>query len=282
LPTAEAYSPNCLEGEFSEVGLRLNGVLGSSGVFAELDTICTTFRGGAWEKEHTMNNQPDVGIRTAPSLERRWVIRLLATAGIVGPILFVMVVIVQSLLHPDYGQLELPISALAAWPGGWVQSANFVVFGLLTISFPIGLHLGVRQSRVGVLGPALLVLSGVGLLIAGIFPWKEVEGDFVVPAGHVLLGALLTFLGTGSGFIVLSRRMAADPRWRGVATYTLLSGIAVVVLFVVTFALVIPASAPLHSWGGLVQRLTLAVWFPCTVVLALKLLRVARAAETPR
>ena len=242
--------------------------------------MCTTLRGARGKGAH--DEQPaGCGYRNCPGLERRSVIRLLATAGIVGPILFVMVVIVQSLLHPDYSQLELPISALAAWPGGWVQSVNFFVFGLLTIAYAIGLHLGVRQSRVGVLGPALLVLGGVGLLIAGIFPWREVEGDFVVPAGH-LLGALLSFLGTGSGFIVLSRRMAADPRWRGVATYTLLSGIAIVVLFVVTFVLVIPPGAPLHSLGGLVQRLTLAVWFPCTVVLALKLLRAARAAETPR
>jgi hypothetical membrane protein len=232
-------------------------------------------------KEHKMNNQPDVGIGPAPSLQRRSVISVLATTGIVGPFLFVLIVIVQSLLHPDYSQVELPISALAAWPGGWVQSANFFVFGLLTIAFAIGLHLGVRPSRAGAIGPTLLVLSGVGLLIAGAFPWREVEGDFVVPAGH-FLGALLSFLGTGSALIVLSRRMTADPRWRGVAPYTLGSGIAIVVLFVATFALVIPPSAPLHSLGGLVQRVTLAVWFPCTVVLALKLLRVARAAEAPR
>jgi len=209
------------------------------------------------------------------------VISALAVAGIAGPIIFVLGVVVQSLFHPDYSQVRLPISALAAWPGGWVQSANFVVFGLLTIACAIGLQLGVRPTRLGAFGPALLVLSGVGLLIAGVFPWKVVEGDFVVPAGH-LLGALLSFLGTGSGFIVVSRRMAADPRWRGVATYALLSGIAIVALFVMTFALVIPPSAPLHSWGGLVQRMTLVAWFPCTVVLALRLLRVARVAEKSR
>ncbi|MBA2714377.1 MAG: DUF998 domain-containing protein [Rubrobacteraceae bacterium] len=217
----------------------------------------------------------------AYGLERRGVISALAVAGIAGPIVFVLVVVVQSLLHPDYSQVKLPISALAAWPGGWVQSANFVVFGMLTIANAIGLHLGVRPSRARIVGPALLVLSGVGLMISGAFSWKAVDGDFVVPAGH-LLGALLSFLGTGIGFIVVSRRMAADPRWRGVAMYALASGIAIVALFVMTFALVIPLGAPLHSWGGLVQRVTLAVWFPCMVVLALRLLRVARTAKEPR
>lgn len=219
--------------------------------------------------------------RAEYGLERREIISALAVAGIASPIVFVLVVIVQSVLHPDYSQVKLPISALAAWPGGWVQNANFVVFGMLMIAYAIGLHLGVRPSRAGVIGPTLLVLSGVGLLIAGAFPWREVEGDFVVPAGH-LLGALLSFLGAGIGLIVVSRRMAADPRWRGLATYALMSGIAIVVLFVATFALVIPPGAPLHSWGGLVQRVTLLVWFPCTVVLALRLLRVARATDTPR
>jgi hypothetical membrane protein len=214
--------------------------------------------------------------RAGYRLERRGVISALAVAGIAGPIVFALGVIAQSLLHPDYSQVKLPISALAAWPGGWVQDANFVLFGLLTILFAIGLHLGVRRNRAAVIGPGLLMFSGVGLIIAGFFPWRSVDGDFVVPAGH-LLGALLSFLGAGSALIVLSRRMAADPRWRGVAPYALGSGLAIVASFAATFALVIPPGAPLHQWGGLVQRTTLAVWFPCTVVLALRLLRVAKA-----
>ena len=95
-------------------------------------------------------------------LERRPVIAALAVAGIAGPLLFVVVIVRQSLLHPDYSQVKLPISALAAWPGGWVQIVNFVIFGLLMISFAIGLHLGMRPSPAGVIGAALLVLSGWG------------------------------------------------------------------------------------------------------------------------
>jgi hypothetical membrane protein len=214
-------------------------------------------------------------------LERRGVISALAVAGIAGPIVFALGVIAQSLFHPGYSQVKLPISALAAWPGGWIQDANFVVFGTLTIAYAVGLHLGLRPSRAGVLGPALLVLSGIGLVIAGVFPWKAVEGEFVVPAGH-LVGALLAFLGTGSALVVVSRRLAADPRWSGLAAYALGSGIVIVALFGVTLALVVPPEAPLHPWGGLVQRVTLAVWLPCMVVLALRVLRVARVAKEPR
>jgi hypothetical membrane protein len=230
--------------------------------------------------EHLMEVR-QIGEGADHVLERRSVIVALAVAGIVGPIIFAVVALIQSLLHPDYSHVALPISALAAWPGGWVQNVNFVVFGLLMIAYAIGLHLGVRPSRAGVIGPALLVLSGVGLMIAGFFPWRDVDGDFIVPVGH-LLGALLSFLGAGTGLIVISRRMTGDPRWRSLATYALASGIAIVILFVATFALVIPPDAPLHGWGGLVQRVTIAVWFPCLIVLALRLLRVARAVDASR
>jgi hypothetical protein len=81
---------------------------------------------------------------------------------------------------------------------------------------------------------------------------------------------------------VISRRLARDPRWRGLATYALASGIAIIVLFLATGRLAVPDDAPLHGWGGLLQRATVAAWFPCTIVLALRLLRVARAAEVTR
>jgi hypothetical protein len=47
-----------------------------------------------------------------------------------------------------------------------VQQVNFVVFGLLTIAFAVGLHLGLRPTRWGVVGPSLLVLSGMALVWA--------------------------------------------------------------------------------------------------------------------
>jgi hypothetical protein len=53
-------------------------------------------------------------------------------------------------------------------------------------------------------------------------------------------------------------------------------------MFVAFGVLVGPDDAPLHPWAGLAQRVVLAVWFPCMIVLALRLLRVTRAAEAPR
>jgi hypothetical protein len=66
--------------------------------------------------------------------ERRSVIAVLAVAGIVGPILFIVVAIVHSLLRSDHSLVALPISALATGPSGWVQNVNFVITGLLFVA----------------------------------------------------------------------------------------------------------------------------------------------------
>jgi hypothetical membrane protein len=203
----------------------------------------------------------------------------LAWAGILGPILFTVAFIVQALFRPGYSHVAEPVSALAAGPNGWIQSANFLVFGSLMMAFALGLHQGMRATRRGVVGPALLVVSGVGLILAGVFPWAlDAGGDYIVPPGHIV-GAFTAFLPAGLGLIVLSRRMARDPLWRSLASYSLGSGIAVALLFLATGPLAVPDDAPLHDWAGLLQRATVAVWFACTIVLAVRLLRRVRAGE---
>lgn len=231
-----------------------------------------------------MSAQQDVEVGTAgiPAARvegRHSIARVLGAAGIVGPILFTVAFIVQGLFRPGYSHLTDPVSALAAGPNGWIQNANFFIFGPLMIAYAIGLHLGVRSTRRGVVGPALLVLSGLGLILSGLFPWvRDATGELSVPPGH-LVGALMAFLFGGLGLIVISRRMARDPRWRSLATYARASGIAIIALFLATGRLAVPDDAPLHEWAGLMQRATVAVWFACTIVLALRLRRIGNTAQ---
>ena len=206
----------------------------------------------------------------------------LDAAGIVGPVIFAVVALVHSLLRQDHSLVAHPISALAAGPSGWVQNVNFLLFGLLMIAYAIGLHLGVRPSRWGVVGVAFLVLSGVGLMWGGVFPATDAMGAFDEGRLLHIPGFIMTFFGGGLGLIVVSRRMVRDPRWKSLATYALATGIAMLVLILASGSLVRPPGAPLHAWLGLFQWVLLAVWLPCTIILALRLLRLARAADVPR
>jgi hypothetical membrane protein len=203
----------------------------------------------------------------------------LALAGLAGPLFFTTLVVVQGFLLPDYSHIKWPISALAAWPTGWIQVINFLVTGCLAILFAVGLNRGVLPTRRGVAGAMLLALGGVGILIAGIFSWKMVDGVPTETPPHVV-GAITAFASTGLGFVVFSRRMRADGAWADLAGYTMATGAIVLCLFVAVGFFAVDDGTPLHPWAGLLQRVLCAVWFTCLIVLALRLRRISSERET--
>jgi hypothetical membrane protein len=220
--------------------------------------------------ESTVTIAQTVAIKSDTEAPGRPRTSTLALAGVIGPIWFTTLVVVQGWLVPDYSHVSLPISALAAWPTGWLQTVNFLVAGVLAMVFAVALDHGVQPTRRGRAGVALLGIGGLGLVWAGIFPWKMVDGVPTETAPHVIV-SVLVFTATGLGLIVFSRRMSADRRWRDLATYTLLTGIAVLLLFVAVGFFAIDERAPLHAWAGLLQRVLCGVWFTCSIVLALGL-----------
>ena len=205
-------------------------------------------------------------------------------AGILGPILFAATFLAQDVARPGgYDPVAEPVSALAAGPTWWVQQLNFVVFGISTLAFAVGLHAGVRPTRYGWSGPALLFTSGVGLLLAAAFPLaRDASGAVYDPGGHTVAG-MLFFPTSAAALVALSRRLRRDPRWRGLAPYTLACGLIAAAGVAAMAALVMPDEAPLHAWAGLAQRaLVLAVLFPCRAVLGARLRRGVRPAIAGR
>ena len=116
----------------------------------------------------------------------------------------------------------------------------------------------------------------------GLFPATDSTGAFGETRVLHIPGFIMTFFGAGIGLIAMSRRMALDSRWQSVATYVLATGITMLALILMGGGLVRPPGAPLHAWFGLFQWVLLAVWCPCTIILALRMLRLVRAADVPR
>jgi len=199
----------------------------------------------------------------------------LAIAGMIGPLFFSSLVIAQGILQPDYSPIAMPISALAAWPAGWMQNLNFFLLGTLNGGFTIGLHNGIRATRFGVIGILLLLVSCLGIFLAGLFPWINLNGVPTETPQHVV-GAVLTFSGASTGLVVLSRRMSADPRWYSLSAYVRGTGIVMVILFVVVGFFAVDAGTPFHRWAGLLQRVLVVVWVACQLFIARRLLRIAR------
>jgi hypothetical membrane protein len=208
-------------------------------------------------------------------------IRVAAWAGIVGPMLFTAGFLLQEAFRQDeYSPLAEPVSALEAGPNGWIQQLNFVVFGVLTITFAVGLHHGARRTRSGLVGPVLLGISGVGCLLAAALPLREdAAGVTYDPGGHTVAG-MTFFLTSAVGLIVLALRLRHDNRWRGLHAYAAGAGGVALVGFVFMGVFMMPEDAFLHDWAGLGQRVVVVgILFPCRVVLGLRLRAVAGVSQ---
>jgi Protein of unknown function (DUF998) len=96
----------------------------------------------------------------------------LAVAGIVGPTVFMVVLLGQDLVRSNYDLLASGPRSPRAEPDGWVQSMNFVVLGSLVIAFAVALREGVRAARPEWSGPAILAWVGVALVFAGALPQR--------------------------------------------------------------------------------------------------------------
>jgi len=199
----------------------------------------------------------------------------LALAGVIGPIWFITLVIVQGILQPDYSHIAMPISALAAWPAGWMQNLNFFVSAVVFAAFVGGVHHAIAPTRYGLAGILLLLTSCVGLVVAGVFPWIPVNGVPTETPSHVV-GAVLVFLGASTGLMTLSRRMAADAEWRSLSGYVLATGSVMLILFIIVGGFAIEEGTPFHQWAGLLQRILVVVWFTCMIVIARRALRIDR------
>lgn len=219
-----------------------------------------------------------------------WIARRQAGgAGLTVPVLFIGLVAVQGFLYDDYGHVSQPISALAAYTYGWVQNLSFLICGILMIIFGAGLrstlaralktahpqghaHPSALQKRGASVGPVLIMASGVGLILSGIFPMDRAGDVFVEPAGHIV-AALITFLGAGTGLIVSAFGLQADKQFQAIAGPVLGLGVLMLVLFATFIAAAMPPGAPLHDMLGVVQRAAVGTWFLAVVLIALRLRR---------
>jgi len=66
--------------------------------------------------------------------------RALLTCGVTGPVLFLTVVLIEGATRPGYSAWRNAGSQLALGDGGWVQTINFFVAGVLLLAFAVGLQ----------------------------------------------------------------------------------------------------------------------------------------------
>jgi len=208
----------------------------------------------------------------------RFPTRVLLACGVAGPILFIGGFLVLGATRRDYDPMRQFVSLLSLTADGWPMTLVFLASGGLVAGAAVGLHRVLQPGPGCRWIPIAIGLTGVGLVVAGIFPTDPVQGyppgaPTVMPSTASptavihLVAALLIFLLLPVATFVAARRFRAEgrPAW---ATYSVASGMVMLVANAVTSAA--PGTAGMvPDIAGLLQRVSLVAGFAWLAAVAL-------------
>jgi len=210
-----------------------------------------------------------------PSLTRT---TLTLTVVLIG--VYIALDILAQLLPPHYNAVTQAESDLAVGPYGYVMTVNFVVRGLLSMSFLVGLTAATRigsRSRAGV---ALLGVWAVGAFLLAIFPTDIGTTETTVHGQLHLVLALVAFVGAAVGVVLLSRHFLEEDLLRAFASPANVLSTLTILSFVV-FLLATPVPFLLTHAYGLLERIFIGLVLLWMLAVSLSLLRSDQPAERP-
>jgi hypothetical protein len=179
-----------------------------------------------------------------------------ATIALIAFAYFVISVTALYFLNPAYSLIRSFVGNYDLGVYEFIIASTFFSLGLGSLALVIGLYQGMPQSARSWIGLLLLVIWGMGMLIAGIFPAND--GGSTVPhmitvllAGvfpvevqatpetvfsfiHIIaiLGSLFSL---SLAAIVLSRRFKHEEKWRSIYRFSLILALVMIAASILLF-----------------------------------------------
>ena len=211
--------------------------------------------------------------------------RPLLWAGVVAPLLFIAVFLVEGVTRSGYSAWRHFVSQLATGDGGWVQTLNFLLCGALLVLFAAGLRQALGSGRGSIAAPVLMFLFASALIVAGIFTTDPALGYPVGAApAHTTHGLIHGLAGLGAFTLlpactfVMAARFAGDPEARRWALYSLLVGLLILACFIAgdVFSTLDATGAMPNAPTGFVQRIAIISGWTWISLVALREIRSRR------
>jgi len=163
---------------------------------------------------------------------------LLWTGIVLGPI-FYAIALSQILTRTGFDITRQPLSLLALGEAGWIQTANFIVTGLLALGLAVALF-GSDKGFAGLAAAVLIALFGAGMILAGVFPSDPSMGfppgapegiPDAMSEGAKLhgLGFMVAFSALTLAFAAFGFMLWADQRVFAVASFAMIIVIPVII-----------------------------------------------------
>lgn len=149
---------------------------------------------------------------------------------LLSPILFSIVVIILGFITPGYDHLTHTISRLAIEQYGWIQSINFLQLAVGLSITGVKLTAMIRKDTADKVIRTIFTMCSIFLVIAAFFPTDPIENvpldlSILSPTGLVHMSIVVIFLVLSPlGIIALANVFSHEPRVRGYAIPTLVSG----------------------------------------------------------
>ncbi len=192
---------------------------------------------------------------------------------------YVVLDIVAQLLPPHYSAISQAESDLAVGPFGYVMTVNFVVRGLLSLSFLVGLTAATTLGRRSPVGIALVGVWALGAFVLAAFPTDLGTATTVHGTIH-LATAALAFFTASVGEVLLSHRFSEEPGLAAFRAPALLVSVLSVITLLVLFYL-LPHPRLWMEGFGLVERVFIGLALLWMLLVALYLLRRDRRTTAP-
>jgi hypothetical membrane protein len=164
-----------------------------------------------------------------------------AIMGAITPIIFIGLVIFESLLRPGYSQIADEISFLGVGKHSTIQNWNFIITGVLFLIFGFGFAKAVSATtgRTSHRIETCFVLSGLGLIFAGItliFAGQATSNSTTVDFFY--LHTISSFIGFSALIAIQffswrSLKNGSMTEWGNYEKYSLISGFFSVILLIV-------------------------------------------------
>jgi Protein of unknown function (DUF998) len=205
--------------------------------------------------------------------------RVLASCGIAGPVVFTAAWVASSLLQTGHPVTEVQLSGLAAMDARYPQIMMAGFAGLGVCSIALGAAVG-RVTPPGSAGPWLIASAGVATVAAGLFrrdhllltgpgfageSWHNQVHDVV--SGVAYLAMIATPLALG-------RDLRHDPDLAGLRRPLQVLALASAV------ALALFASRAVDPWNGAVQRVAVTLPLAAEALIAARMLTRSRRARS--
>lgn len=182
---------------------------------------------------------------------------VLLCCGFAG-VLFIVIYTVFGLFTPGFNAFRDTISRLELVKNGWVQQGNFILHGVLTILFTIGLSKELIKSTNAKFIVLFQLLIGIGLIGDGLFIYEPLHTSCDIIVFNSAMIVLFLF----------AWQFYKTKSWKGWIVYSLVAA-----FLMMAFLAAFGVANAYHGWSGLFERLAVLPRTLWSIVLIIKLLK---------